>query len=476
MSPTLDDRSFADVGVVSSGRPRLATTVRNLRAEAGLREVVKVLGDSGVMVMLLKGPGLKRRLFGDPAVYDSGDVDVLIRRPSLRRARSALENEGFVFEPTNGLLWRLSGAATFGRDDLRIDLHWGIHAAHLPSWSMRSLEKQMWSGATRHRDGYWEPDPESLLVFLALHAAGHWHERPSWDRNVAASADLVTDWKRVHEIARIARVEGVVSLAAKGQRVVKGTSLLDGYWGSVVWRGTWVIRGHFIPARIRGFLRHRRRVSKLVNTGRSRCRVSFAGRDLVVPSGVFIPQPISYRLAQAAMESVPDSEKSVVVDVGTGSGAVALAVARALSKAAVFGTDASRRAVRCARSNARRWHLRNVQVFHGDLLDPLPEALRGKVSMILANIPYLRPGTSGLGAWAGLAEDSGSDGLALLRRLLASGKGVLAPGGLIALQISDEQSEALVAELVATGYDASSPTLRRPGKAVVVTGRWLGTS
>jgi release factor glutamine methyltransferase len=110
--------------------------------------------------------------------------------------------------------------------------------------------------------------------------------------------------------------------------------------------------------------------------------------DLVlgVAPGVFVPRPETEVLVERALEVLP--EAGTAVDVGTGTGAVALAIKRFRPTASVWATDVSEDAVRVARANASR-HGLGIEVLHGDLLAPLPEDLRGGVDLVAANPPYV---------------------------------------------------------------------------------------
>jgi release factor glutamine methyltransferase len=112
--------------------------------------------------------------------------------------------------------------------------------------------------------------------------------------------------------------------------------------------------------------------------------------DLVlgVAPGVFVPRPETEVLVERAVEVLPQGRQSLVVDVGTGTGAVALAVKRFRPQAMVVATDRSPDAVRVARANASR-HALEVEVLEGDLLAPVPERLRGQVDLVVSNPPYV---------------------------------------------------------------------------------------
>ena len=107
-----------------------------------------------------------------------------------------------------------------------------------------------------------------------------------------------------------------------------------------------------------------------------------------VQPGVFIPRPETEALVGEALDELGDVDDPVVVDVGTGTGAVALAIKDERPGAKVFATDLSPEAVELARANAARLSLQ-VTVVEGDLLDPLPEELRGWVDLVVSNPPYV---------------------------------------------------------------------------------------
>ncbi len=113
-------------------------------------------------------------------------------------------------------------------------------------------------------------------------------------------------------------------------------------------------------------------------------------RDLVLATepGVFIPRPETELLVDAALEAIAGIEAPVVVDVGTVNGAIALSLKQARSDARVIATDVSLAAVTLARRNADR-HGLEVQVLRGSYLDPVPDALRETMSLVVSNPPYV---------------------------------------------------------------------------------------
>ncbi|MEX0743526.1 MAG: peptide chain release factor N(5)-glutamine methyltransferase [Actinomycetota bacterium] len=159
---------------------------------------------------------------------------------------------------------------------------------------------------------------------------------------------------------------------------------------------------------------------------------------------VFVPRPETEVLVGLALDAVAGIEDPVVVDVGTGTGAIALAVKDERPDATVYATDRSTEALELAASNAQRLGL-DVHVLEGDLLSPLPDELRGWVDLIVSNPPYLTPDE-----YADLPPEVKADPeLALLggpdiyERLAAEALRWLRDGGVLALETGASQGRAL---------------------------------
>lgn len=174
----------------------------------------------------------------------------------------------------------------------------------------------------------------------------------------------------------------------------------------------------------------------------------FRRLTIEVRPGVFIPRPETEVLVGSALEMVADVQSPVVVDVGTGTGAVALAIAHERPDARVLATDLSPEAVDLARDNARKIGLA-VEVLEGDLLAPLPEELRGLIDLVVSNPPYVTPEE-----YQDLpAEVRAEPDLALLggvevyERLAEAAASWLRPGGGLALEIGSGQAGEVVARL-----------------------------
>jgi release factor glutamine methyltransferase len=197
--------------------------------------------------------------------------------------------------------------------------------------------------------------------------------------------------------------------------------------------------------------------------------IRFGGITLHVPRGVFVPTAPTERVLEAALAAAAPWPHPIMVDVGTGCGAVALAAARALPSATIYATDISDDALQAARRNRVRLEVRSVRFTRGSLLAPLPRRLRGKVSVIAANVPYVPPRLGDAFARvfpAGSAVGVGADGLGLVRDLASAARGFLAPGGSLVLQLADFQWTSFGGWLTALGY-REPELLARSGRGPV---------
>jgi release factor glutamine methyltransferase len=156
---------------------------------------------------------------------------------------------------------------------------------------------------------------------------------------------------------------------------------------------------------------------------------------LTAPGRVMTPRRATEQLVAAAAERVR-GRAARVADVGTGSGAIAVSLARLAPEAEVWASDVSAAAVFLARANARRFGVGDrVHVVKGELLEPLPRCL----DLIVANLPYLPE--SDRHRYPDLAEEpdkalyASGDGLGLYRRLLRSAEERLSTGGAVVFQL-----------------------------------------
>jgi release factor glutamine methyltransferase len=177
---------------------------------------------------------------------------------------------------------------------------------------------------------------------------------------------------------------------------------------------------------------------------------------------VMTPRPASEKIVAEAVALIGD-RTARVVDVGTGSGAIALAIAAALPKIEVFATDTSIDAVALARINAARLGLSGrVTVCRGDLL----EAIGGPLDLIVANLPYLP--VAGARLRPDLLDEppdavfAAGDGLELYRRLIAASRQRLSRSGSLMIQLHREVLTASLGDLDTLAAAVAGSTLSEP--------------
>lgn len=171
----------------------------------------------------------------------------------------------------------------------------------------------------------------------------------------------------------------------------------------------------------------------------------FRGLRIHVAPGVFVPRRRSEFLVECA---VALAAPGVVVDLCCGSGALGAAVAAAVADVELHATDLDPAAVECAGRNLAAF---GGHVYEGDLYDPLPAGLRGRVHLLLANVPYVPTADLALlpadarEHEARIALDGGADGLDVLRRVAAAAGRWLAPGGHLLVESSTQQADGIAA-------------------------------
>lgn len=186
-------------------------------------------------------------------------------------------------------------------------------------------------------------------------------------------------------------------------------------------------------------------------------RWEFFGLDFELTRDVLIPRPETELLVERAIRWLKESpERRTVADVGTGSGCIAVAIAKNIPDIKIVATDVSALALEVARRNVCRHNVvNNIALFECDLLPPHPDALPTDLhfDLICANLPYIPTKTLQelpiYGREPTLALNGGADGLDILRRLLKIAPDWLAPNGMILLEI--EASQGMPA--VALAYD-----------------------
>jgi release factor glutamine methyltransferase len=208
----------------------------------------------------------------------------------------------------------------------------------------------------------------------------------------------------------------------------------------------------------------------------------FCGLRIVVEPGVFVPRrrteflvrqatALLGRVTGPAQPARPAGRRPVVVDVCCGSGAIGAAVAAALGPVELHAADIDPAAVACARRNLAA---AGGRVYQGDLFGPLPAALRGRVALLVANVPYIPTGEIGLLPPEArvheprAALDGGADGLDVLRRVAAAAPRWLAPGGHVLTETSERQAPGAAAVLGGAGLVPRVAGCEEMGATVII--------
>lgn len=204
----------------------------------------------------------------------------------------------------------------------------------------------------------------------------------------------------------------------------------------------------------------------------------FRGLRLSVRPGAFVPRQSSELLASRAVNRLRARTRPVAVDLATGIGPVALAVADAVPAAKVHGTDISEDAVRQARANARSLGLSNAAFHRGDLFAPLPASLRGGVDLITVHPPYVprrEVGDLPIEVRGFEPEDTltdfSPDGMGLLERTAAQAPEWLRPGGWLLVEVSPDRARSVRGRLIRSGYRDVRSTRGWPDITRVIVGK-----
>lgn len=215
------------------------------------------------------------------------------------------------------------------------------------------------------------------------------------------------------------------------------------------------------PERILG-AEERRRFRRLLDRRAQREPVAyllgssgFMDFELEVNPSVLIPRPETEQLVELALETLADSRGRTlqIADLGAGSGAIAIALARHDPAWSVLGIDISEKALAVARRNAAALAGANLRFRRGSWCDGLtPDSF----DMIIANPPYIAPGDPALHpdcAWEPpIALYAGDDGLTAIREIAAQARHCLKPGGRLLLEHGFDQREQVIELLAAAGY------------------------
>ncbi len=188
----------------------------------------------------------------------------------------------------------------------------------------------------------------------------------------------------------------------------------------------------------------RRRGSARVPVAQLLGRKEFWSLSLLVTPDVLVPRPETETLVAAALELLPTTGSASVLDIGTGSGAIALAIASERPAARITATDVSSAALEIARRNADELGMaERIRLLQGEGFDPVAGE---SFDLIVSNPPYVSESQRGslppeLSHEPEVAIFAGPDGLRVLQNLVRGANGALAPGGGLALELAPEQAE-----------------------------------
>ena len=201
----------------------------------------------------------------------------------------------------------------------------------------------------------------------------------------------------------------------------------------------------------------------------------FRSLALQVGPGVFVPRPETEGVAQLAVDALraAPSAEPLAVDLGTGSGALALALATEVPHSRVWAVEISPEAAVWTRRNIDSVGASNVTLVLGDMTDALPE-LDGRASVVVSNPPYIPLGMVPRDPEVRLHDPStalygGEDGLVLVRALSLTARRLLHPGGALVIEHGEQQGAAIRGILDADGW-------RSPETQPDLTGRDRSTT
>lgn len=183
----------------------------------------------------------------------------------------------------------------------------------------------------------------------------------------------------------------------------------------------------------------------------------FLGLPFFVGPGVLIPRPETELLAEAALAAAEGLSSPSILDLCSGSGCVPIALGHFRPDAGVWGVELSEKALEYFRRNLERSGLRNVAAVPGDVFALPEEITKRRYQLITANPPYIRRDAlrslqKEVQREPRMALDGGEDGLDFYRRLPEICCDLLAPGGVLLLEIGEEQGAAVCTLMTSAGY------------------------
>jgi release factor glutamine methyltransferase len=198
---------------------------------------------------------------------------------------------------------------------------------------------------------------------------------------------------------------------------------------------------------------------------------AFRGLNLEVQPGVFVPRPETEVLVEAAIQTLAETTRPVVVDIGAGTGAVGLGIKRVRTDARLHAVDVNPQAVELTQRNADRNRL-VIDVYLGDLFEPLPAEMKGTVDLVVSNPPYVTEAE-----YEELPPEVRADpyealvgGTEVHARLAEEAPAWLKPGGWLVVEIGASQA-ATVSLLMRRTFEEIQTIEDLAGRPRVVMGR-----
>jgi release factor glutamine methyltransferase len=205
-----------------------------------------------------------------------------------------------------------------------------------------------------------------------------------------------------------------------------------------------------------------------------RGRIEFFGLDLKVRPGAFVPRPSSELTVEHALKRIKSRRNPLVIDVCTGAGPIALAIAEDRLDAEVWGTDIQAEGLAQARENAKRLSIENVTFKKGDMFGALPDYLAGHVDVVTGHVPYvpideledLPREVKDFEPMFTLTDDS-DDGLFLMQHAVEEAPNWLKPGGWLLLEMSEDTAPKIKPVFRRMGYERFGVVTDEDGLSVI---------
>lgn len=215
-------------------------------------------------------------------------------------------------------------------------------------------------------------------------------------------------------------------------------------------------------------------------------RQEFWSLEFRVLPDVMIPRPETERLVEISLalaRELPKTSSLRVLDIGTGSGAIAISLAKEMPSAVIWATDVSPAALEIARSNAAGNGVAGrIRFFHGDLFEAIGQ-FPGRFTLIVSNPPYIRSAEIDalepeVSRWEPRgALDGGADGLDFYRRIAREARDYLAPNGAVAVEVGADMGKEVSRLFTAAGYYTGVAIVQDyAGRDRVVMARLAGKS